>query len=263
MAWLAPAESLAESRAAPLTLGYQVAWGNFALAEAEIAYRQSDSRYHLVGRGRTQGLLEWFVTWHGRSETEGLLAPGGRRPLAHQSEGTWNDQTRFTQVDWADPGKPLTETRPPPDPEQVTPVPEAATLGTSDPFTALLDVLDRLAETGRCEAEAKIWDGRRRYDMAVSHLGPETLVADRPWAYAGPAIGCALSHQRIGGFWRDSEVPVAGRRVVWAAEIAPGRWVLVRAEVETSYGTVIGRLLPDGGLNGELDSAATEATLTD
>ena len=33
------------------------------------------------------------------------------------------------------------------DPEKVTPVPEAATLGTSDPLTVVLSVLDRLAET--------------------------------------------------------------------------------------------------------------------
>ena len=119
----------------------------------------------------------------------------------------------------------------------------------------VLSVLDRLAETGRCEAEAKIWDGRRRYDVAVSHLGEERLVADRPWAYNGLATRCALSFERIGGFWREQprwrdpdEEAAALNRTIWAAEIAPGRWALVRVELETSYGTVVGRLLAKEGL---------------
>ncbi|MEM7223701.1 MAG: DUF3108 domain-containing protein [Pseudomonadota bacterium] len=241
-------------RAETLRLGYEVAWGNFTLAEAEVKYREDQTRYHLAGQGRTEGLLEWFFTWHGTAETEGLLEATGRRPLAHQSEGTWNDSTRSTRVAWPGKGPPTTETQPPPDLELVTPVPKDATAGTSDPFTAVLQLLDSLAETGRCEAEAKVWDGRRRYDLAVAHIGPETLVPDRPWAYGGPAVACALSHQRIGGFWRDSEAPEATRRVVWAAEIAPGRWALVRAEVDTSYGTVVARLKPAPDVKAALEN---------
>ena len=137
----------------------------------------------------------------------------------------------------------------------MTPVPKAATVGTSDPLTVVLSVLDRLAETGRCEAEAKIWDGRRRYDVSVTHLGEERLVADRPWAYEGVATRCALGFERIGGFWReqprwrDPEEEASRSRTIWVAQVAPGRWALVRAEVETRYGTVVGRLLAKGALD--------------
>lgn len=253
-----------------LTLGYQMTWGNLTLADGEISYRQSDSRYHLVSRGRTQGILEFFFPWTGRAETKGLLRADGRRPLLHQHQGTHEDETRWTRVDWpgadgagvaggetAGTAMPRTEARPPPDPEQVTPVPPATTLGTRDPFTVLLSLLDRLAETGRCEGEARIWDGRRRYDLAVTHLGETVLTADRPWAYDGPAVGCALDFERIGGFWReapdwrDPDENAAVRREVWAAEMAPGQWVLVRAEMETTYGTVVGRLLPESLREGD------------
>ncbi len=236
-------------RADSLTLGYLVGWGHVTLAEAEVTYSQTDSRYQLTGEGRTRGLLEFLFSWRGRAETEGERRQEGRRPLVHQHEGTWNESTRWTRVDWNGAAPPRTEARPPPDPEQVTPVAEAAVRGTRDPLTVILSVLDRLAATGRCEAEAKVWDGRRRYDITLTHLGEDTLIADRPWTYAGSAIGCALDFERIGGFWRDrpddrdGNETAALRRVIWAAEIAPGRWALVRAEVETRYGTVVGRLL--------------------
>ncbi len=242
----------AAARAETVTLGYLVGWGHLTIAEAEVSYSQTRSRYRLVGDGRTRGILDFFVSWTGRAETEGELRRDGRWPLVHRNRGTWNENTRRTRVDWADAAAPRTEAEPPPDPQKVTPVPDGATVGTSDPLTVVLSVLDRLAATGRCEAEAKIWDGRRRYDVSVIHLGEERLVADRPWAYEGAATHCALDFERIGGFWReqprwrDSEEETSLGRTIWAAEIAPGRWALVRAEVETSYGTVVGRLLARG-----------------
>jgi hypothetical protein len=83
----------------------------------------------------------------------------------------------------------------------------------------------------------------------VTHLGEEELIADRPWSYGGQAIGCALDIKRIGGFrrekpdWRSRDENAPTRRVVWAAEIESGHWALVRGEMETQYGTVVGRLL--------------------
>jgi len=240
------------ARADTLTLDYLVGWGHVTLAEAEVSFSQSDSRYHLIGTGRTRGFLDLLFSWQGRAATEGIWQANGRRPLVHEHEGTWKESTRWTRVDWNGSAAPRTEAQPPPDPEKVTPVAKAATAGTRDPLTVILTVLDRLATTGRCEAEAKVWDGRRRYDIAVTHLGADTLVADRPWTYAGTAVGCAVDFERIGGFWRDRpggrdpDATAPLRRVIWAAELAPGRWALVRAEVETAYGTVVGRLLLGG-----------------
>jgi len=212
-----------------------------------------DGRYVLAGTGQSKGLFGLLFDWQGAARTEGIAAPGAQRPLSHRHEGVLNGDKRQTTVDWRGDGAPRARNEPPPDPDVVTPVPAASLRGTADPLTALLTVLDGVNRTGRCEAEAKIWDGRRRYDVSVTHLGEERLVADRPWAYEGLATRCALSFERIGGFWREQprwrdaeKEGSALSRTIWAAEIAPGRWALVRAEVETSYGTVVGRLLAEG-----------------
>ena len=223
-------------------LGYQLAWGPFTIGETELAYRESLSTYHFVATWKTRGLLNLFYRGDGWAETEGLLQQDGRQPLLHKSEIIEGDENRQVEIHWNDAAEPRTEARPPSDPKRFTPVPEGSTAGTSDFFTAILSIQDQLAATGRCEAERKIWDGRRRYDVSVSHWGEEELVADRPWAYEGTAIGCALSVERVGGFRRDRERNPPIPQLVWVAEIAPDCWVLVRSETSTGFGTVVARL---------------------
>ncbi len=239
------------------TLDYQVAWGHMSLAQAQVSLKQSDDSYRLASTGWTEGLLDFFVSWQGKAETNGRVEDGVRQPLSHVHEGQWDDRTRWTRVAWDDPGAPQTETRPAPDLEEVTPVPDGTLSQTIDPLTLMLSVMDQLAATGRCEGEGKLWDGRRRYDLAVVHLGTETLEPDRPWGYAGEAVLCTFKINRIGGFWRDSEDWREAERKsdtparIWVAEVTPGAWAPVRAEVETPYGTVVGRLLPEGGLDSD------------
>ena len=225
---------------------YQVAWGHVTLAEAEVSHSYADDAYTLTGSGKTEGVFSLLFDWEGSARTEGLAAQGARRPLRHSNGGTSNGSRRVTRVDWLDDGRPRSKIDPPPDYSEVTPVPPESTIGTTDPFTVLLQVLDTLKTEGRCEAEAKVWDGRRRYDLVVRHLGTEELAADRPWAYAGPSIKCALEVERIGGFrikppsWKPEDD--TGERTIWAADLGDGLFVPVRAELGTAFGTVVGRL---------------------
>ena len=227
---------------------FQVAWGNFTLAEARVQVSLLGERYSLRGSGQTEGLLGLFVDWEGRSQTDGIAANGRMRPLRHSHQGTWRGETRRTEVDWSAEGAPRVRNEPPPDETEVTPVPETSTLGTVDPFTVVLMVSDSLKKRGRCEARAKVWDGRRRYDLRVDHEGAEVLVADRPWSYAGRSVKCRLSIERIGGFRREAGAWKAkddsGERAIWVADIGGGTYAPVRAELETAFGTVVGRLRP-------------------
>jgi hypothetical protein len=228
--------------AGTLAFEYQVDWGYITLAEASVSLTELGERYTLLGKGRTEGIIGLLFDWQGMARTEGIASNDERWPLLHSNEGIRDGAKMATHVDWSEAGTPRTETDPPPDLEEVTRVPETSIDGTSDPFTALMTVLDTLNEKRRCEGKAKVWDGRRRYDLVVEHGGTDDLVADRPWAYAGPTIKCSLSIERIGGFWRET----SSSRMILAADIAGGRYVPVRAEFETGFGTIVGRLRPPG-----------------
>ncbi|MEM7170422.1 MAG: DUF3108 domain-containing protein [Pseudomonadota bacterium] len=247
---------LGPAKADERTYAYQVAWGHLTLAEAHVDYQEDQDRYHLESRGETKGFLAMFFSWQGEAETHGRFIEGQRQPQRHNHLGMWEERTRQTQVTWPDDGKsPVTQNQPAPNLEEVTPVPAESLAGTVDPFSLLLTTMDRLARDGRCAGAAKLWDGRRRYDLEILHLGEEELISDRPWAYQGPAVICSFKANRIGGFWRDNEEWREAQEnestppKVWAAQIEPGEWAIVRAEVETPYGTVVARLLPEGGLD--------------
>lgn len=227
-------------------LRYEVAWGNMTLAEAKVNYDLREDRYEIEGSGESQGTLAFFFPWKGSARTIGLTTPDGFRVSRHDSEGSYKDKTRRTTVLWqTDDAPPELQLEPQPDLSEVTPVPAAETADTADPFTVLLRTLDRLEQGDRCEAETRVWDGRRLYDLKIEHIGRADLMPDRPWAYSGSAIGCSLTYTPIGGFrreseWKDRQDEI--RRVIWVGRLANEKMVPVRIELSAPIGKFVGRL---------------------
>lgn len=227
-------------------LRYQVAWGNMTLAEAKVNYELREDRYEIEGSGESQGTLAFFFPWKGSARTVGLTTPDGYRVSRHDSEGSYDDKTRRTTVLWrSEEAPPELKLEPQPDLSEVTPVAQAETADTADPFTVLLSTLDKLEQGERCEAEARVWDGRRLYDLKIEHIGRAELMRDRPWTYSGSAIGCSLTYTPIGGFrreseWKDRQDEI--RRIIWVGRHANDKMVPVRIELTAPIGKFVGRL---------------------
>ncbi len=227
-------------------LRYQVAWGNMTLAEAKVNFALGEERYEIEGSGESQGALAFFFPWKGSARTVGKTTSDGYSVSRHDSEGSYKDKTRRTTVLWTvNEPLPTLEAEPQPDLSEVTPVPEAETADTADPFTVLISTLDKLEQGDPCEAEARVWDGRRRYDLKIEHIGESELSPDRPWAYSGAAIGCRLTYTPIGGFrreseWKDKQDEIS--RVIWVGRLPNEQLVPVRIELSAPIGNFVGRL---------------------
>lgn len=243
---LAMAQSAKADSGQRTELRYEVAWGNMTLAEAKVNYALGDERYEIEGSGESQGTLAFFFPWKGSARTVGRTTSEGYQVSRHDSEGSYKDKTRRTSVLWrSDDALPELKLEPQPDLSEVTPVPAAETADTADPFTVLLRTLDQLEQGQRCEAEARVWDGRRRYDLKIEHIGQIELMPDRPWAYGGAAVGCRLTYTPIGGFRRDSEWKDRQdeiQRVIWVGRLANEKMVPVRIELAAPIGKFVGRL---------------------
>ena len=74
------------------------------------------------------------------------------------------------------------------------------TAATIDPASAMLTLMETLGNTGRCDATVKVFDGKRRYNLASRHAGEVELRATKYAPYVGPATECRVGFERLAGF---------------------------------------------------------------
>ncbi|MFC7544376.1 hypothetical protein ACFQU2_39970 [Siccirubricoccus deserti] len=70
----------------------------------------------------------------------------------------------------------------PPNETEREAVPDALQRGTMDALSALAKLTRAVAETGRCDLQAAVYDGRRRADYAAWTLGFAPLPAGGAWS---------------------------------------------------------------------------------
>jgi hypothetical protein len=241
LAALAPAARAAEP---PVLASYTAYFSGFSVATLDAALRWDGQRYHFAALMRTAGILAAFVRGEQIAEVEGVVQPGSRLGLAparYTMEGRWRDRLRRIAMRWPS-GEPEVLTLIPANTEEREPVPPELQRGTVDTLTALVALLRRATETGRCEGEAALFDGRRRTDVTARTEGEDTLHAHRWGIFAGPALRCTVEGRQLAGFWSGQNRDEAGAprsATAWLARPEPGMPLIpVRIEAETGWGPV-------------------------
>lgn len=228
----------------PVRLAYDAYLGPFYVLSAEADLEMSGDRYKVVTRAKSQGVASWLFEWQSEARTEGGLSAGKLQPRRHEVDGQWRGEIRKIRLAYPDSfgaGEPVKfDVSPRPDGDERDPVPPSLTKGTIDPLSATLTMLMKLAEGKRCEGAFRVFDGRRRYDMAVSSGEQAVLPRLHSSVFAGAARRCNFQLKRIAGFWkkRDDE---PRRRVteptLWVASpmtaVPP---VPVRFTADTGFG---------------------------
>ena len=267
-----PATQAAWSGAAApdaLVLEYEAYFGGFHIGSARAVVSADGRRYRLEAAGRARGLLDWYSGWRGNVLTRGRLppktgaaddaadgAPHAIVPRLHSHAGTWQEDRRWTRVSYGDAGRIADQSASREDAEEAgetTPVPPESLSGTIDPLTAVLRLSRRIAAGEVCRADLRIYDGRRRYDLAVRDAGTRRFAANAYSVFEGEAHGCRLSIERIGGFRKErSKYSEATReRLVWVARPLPDVMpVPVRVDIETGLGHAVMHLV-GAARNGE------------
>ena len=82
------------------------------------------------------------------------------------------------------------------------PVPEAMAMGATDPLGALIALGFPEAEPGKspCERTAKVFDGRRRFDLYLRPEGVTRLKAGGNGRYEGEAHECRMTLTKVAGY---------------------------------------------------------------
>ncbi len=244
VAWLlATSAGAADQRA--VELDYQVWAGGLQAMSLETRMLRAQDRYRVDVTVESAGMIGRLFPFKLSARTRGTRPAESRddpRPDEYEVRSQWRDQDRLVAIRYQDQAKPLVRVDPPAEDDNRDPVPMEQIVGTVDPMSAVLALLEQTATQGRCQGEIPVFDGRRRYDMVVRHIGPAEVSASSYSPYAGPAVECRAGMKRIGGFWHntdDDEHKYRELRIFLAPVLEDVPPVPVRLEARNDFFSVI------------------------
>jgi hypothetical protein len=182
-----------------------------------------DQRYTTSATGKASGVLSVLVNGEGAVDVRGTVIEGRLVPRFFTSkinDDEGNSDLRMTFEEGA--VKELVASAPPPGNDRL-PLRDADRRGVTDPLSAMLiPAGDGALAPVNCDRVLPIFDGRRRYDLALSYKRVDRVALER--SFTGSVLVCGVVLKPIAGYRRDSMLVkyVAGRRdmELWFAPIA-------------------------------------------
>ena len=80
------------------------------------------------------------------------------------------------------------------------PVPVSVQQNSVDSLSALALLIRRVADTGRCEASARMFDGNRASEITAHTAGDEVLAPTTLSSFSGKTLRCDFLGQMLAGF---------------------------------------------------------------
>jgi hypothetical protein len=202
------------------------------------------AQYLEKANGRISGMASRLISGEGSASTRGVFVGNRAQPATFEANVKTDAETDNIKMTF-DNTNIVDLIAEPPLPQSVSnrvPVAEADLKGVLDPLSALLATADSDEPKPQiCENRLPIFDGRRRYDVALSFKRMDTLKAGT--GYQGPVVVCSVHIVPISGHRTgrsalrllvksdDIEValaPLAGTRL----------WAPFQAAIPTAVGTV-------------------------
>jgi hypothetical protein len=237
---------------APAKLAYQVYFGGLKALALDVEIDLSSALYRVRLSAHTEGLIDWVVDWTAQSTSEGSIAGGALRPARHSTESVLRGSRREVRLTYHQDGSIDAAVEPPVETDEREPVTAEQARGAFDPVSAVLIAAREVAVQGSCDQRVKVFDGRRRYDLAFSDGGRQDLKPTEYGSFSGPATLCLFRYIRIAGFQKPGgrwSNPRDEDRIyrVWLAPIVAGLPPLpVRIEAEGTFGDLIVHLVEAG-----------------
>ena len=219
VAWLgSPAFAAGEIR-----LSYKLYGRGFHVMNVTVALDLTQYGYGIAVHDQTVGLMSVMVHTNVTSSAAGRFAPGGVQPLHFESVGLSRGAQRTTVLDYVD-GNPVVRQSTPPEPDR-DPVDTASTRGGIDTLSAIVGLVHRVQQTGRCDGDALIFDGLRLSRAHAQTVGEQTVPMHDGALYRGTALRCDFESLETGGFAHDEDQAAMHRPQdgsAWVAPVLPG-----------------------------------------
>ncbi len=229
---------------------YKTEFGAVDVGTSEASWYIAENQFSMTGAFKSAGFATVFADFEGfvniRAIRRGEQWQGQSLGIA----SAYNSKTNIAETAWSADGKTATtKANPPPDLDEVYPIDAAMLRDVTDPFSAMMTMLDRLKAGHPCEGSFQIFDGRRRAELTFSDLGTETLEPDRNFAFSGRARVCGVESTPIGGHRRKSRLRQkpdgTPKTRAYVAELEKNLLVPVRIENDLFFGRLVTRLNMD------------------
>lgn len=222
---------------------YRMSLGGLELGRAALLIEVDDTSYIASGSGRLTGVVQAVSSGKGTAGARGAVRSGELAPRSFAMEAVSDKKTESIRLVMNGAGVTDMRVEPPVVPSlDRVPVADKDKKGIFDPMTAALVMVpgteDPLSAKA-CDRTLSIFDGRHRYDLALSYERIDEVKAEK--GYAGPAVVCRIAYRPVSGHKPNR----AGVKYmmknkdmfVWLAPVA-GTRVLVpfRASVTTAIG---------------------------
>ncbi len=227
-----------------VTLDYAIYIGGFETIRFSFKTSLGATDYKMKMALSGLGILDWWFSWTMNAFSEGRLADGTVVPVRAGADSHWNGKRRRTRLSYNGGGAPSAIIKPSADDDDRDVVPPALRAGARDLAGAVLAGLSRLDSSldgnEGCTVREAVFDGRRRYNLVLDHLGRDFIKRNDYSPFSGSALRCSIKIKRIAGFrrkytpsrWRTSDTATLwiGRAF---ANFPP---VPVRMELDTILG---------------------------
>ncbi len=230
----------APAHAATLDADYALSSHGFHLLDVDTRTQLTPAGYAITAHSRTVGLIGVLAHSDVTSVASGRFDGTRVRPDRYASTGRSRGADRTTQIAYPA-HDPVVEVLQPAEPER-DPVPPADTRGSIDTLSAIVGLSRQVAETGRCDGTALLFDGHRLSRLDASTVGTETVPNPSGAGFSGSALRCDFTSRQLGGFLHDANRarlmrPLHGS--AWLAAPVPGAPIAaVRATFESPlFGT--------------------------
>jgi len=171
----------------------------------------------------TAGLVGFMVHVESDSQVSGHFVGDHAVPDGFSSTGVLHGTNRTATIHWKD-GSPVIDAIAPPPELERSPVPPDMRAHTIDALSAMATMLREAGQSGHCDGEATIFDGRRVSHLAARTVGHEAPPPSQKAHFDQPALRCDFEGQELAGFLK-SESEADQRRprhgIAWLAPLVP------------------------------------------
>jgi hypothetical protein len=206
----------------------------------------AEDQYTTAASGRVTGIARVLSDGEGSGAARGHVNSGRLVPTSYAVTVTADQRPDEVRMAFASGGvKELQVAPPTPYSADRVPLTDAHRRGVVDPLSAGLVPVGGTGEVltpEACRRNVQIFDGRQRYDLALSFKRVDRVKADK--GYEGPVVVCMVVYQPIAGHRPDRaairQLAESRDMDIWFAPVAGTRFLApFRISMPTLIGTAV------------------------